>query len=178
MIAQVKAIIFLSTPHQGCGKANCLDNLLGTFNLSHNYIRELSANGAILQQMNHEFSNTCRNLKLFSFYETAKTFKAGVGAYVCFALHLISFETNAMQIVDKDSGVTNLANEAKCSMAVGHHDICKFRHKEEQGYKYIRNILIDLTMPLLRYGRIVPAPALRELADAAWYRRGGQSATC
>ena len=57
-----------------------------------------------------------------------------------------------IQIVNKDSGVTNLFNEAKCSMAVDHHAICKFRHKEDQGYKYIKNTLIDLAMPLLQRG--------------------------
>ncbi|KAI4264584.1 MAG: hypothetical protein L6R42_000320 [Xanthoria sp. 1 TBL-2021] len=134
MIAQVKAMIFLSTPHRGCTDVKYLDTLLRTFNLSHSYIKELSASGQILQQINHEFSNTCRDLKLFSMYETAKTSKAGVGAY----------------IVTKDSGVTDLFNEARCSMAVDHHMICKFRHREEQGYKYVRNILINLTMPLLQ----------------------------
>ena len=83
MIAQVKAIIFLSSPHQGCSNAKYLDTLLRTFNLSHEYIKELSANGQFLQQVNHDFSNTCSHLRLFSFYETAKTTRLGVGAYVC-----------------------------------------------------------------------------------------------
>lgn len=54
MIAQVKAIIFLSTPQQGCGKANLLTTLLSTFNISKPYLRELSANEQLLQKINHD----------------------------------------------------------------------------------------------------------------------------
>lgn len=157
MIAQVKAMIFLSTPHRGCTDVKYLDTLLRTFNLSHSYIKELSASGQILQQINHEFSNTCRDLKLFSMYETAKTSKAGVGAYVSTTYAFASLLTDIVKIVTKDSGVTDLFNEARCSMAVDHHMICKFRHREEQGYKYVRNILINLTMPLLQRGKLVLA---------------------
>lgn len=157
MIAQVKAMVFLSTPHRGCTDAKYLDTLLRTFNLSHDYIKELSASGPMLQQINHEFSNTCRDLKLFSIYETAKTFKAGVGAYVSTVVAAVQLSTDIVKIVSKNSGVTDLFNEARCSMAVDHHMICKFRHREEQGYKYVRNILIDLTMPLLRHGELMSA---------------------
>lgn len=82
MVAQVKAIIFLSTPHRGCNSAKYLDTLLRTFNLSHDYIQQLSANGPFLQNINHDFSNMCGDLKLFSFYETAKTSIAKVNTYV------------------------------------------------------------------------------------------------
>ena len=46
----------------------------------------------------------------------------------------------------------DLPNEAKVSMAVNHHAICKFQHPEDTGYKYIKNTLISLTMPLLERG--------------------------
>ena len=82
MVAQVKAIIFLSTPHRGCTSATYVDTLLRTFNLSHDYIEQLSANGAFLQNISHDFSNLCGDLKLFSFYETAKTSIARVNTYV------------------------------------------------------------------------------------------------
>ncbi|KAI4116334.1 MAG: hypothetical protein LQ345_003231 [Seirophora villosa] len=196
MIAQVKAMVFLSTPHRGCTDAKYLDTLLRTFNLSHDYIKELSASGPMLQQINHEFSNTCRDLKLFSIYETAKTFKAGVGAYVSTVVAAVQLSTDIVKIVSKNSGVTDLFNEARCSMAVDHHMICKFRHREEQGYKYVRNILIDLTMPLLRHEVADTDPSddedsqMQQLSGALsvnendladdfdWFRNAAKPGTC
>ena len=47
----------------------------------------------------------------------------------------------------------DLPNEARVSMAVDHQAMCKFRKREDQGYKYIRNTLMSLTMPLLELGK-------------------------
>ena len=82
MVSQIKAIVFLSTPHRGCNSAGYLDTLLRTFNLSQGYIKDLVRNGPFLQNINHDFNNICRDLKLFSFYETAKTSIYGVNTYV------------------------------------------------------------------------------------------------
>ncbi|KAL9012617.1 MAG: hypothetical protein Q9173_002634 [Seirophora scorigena] len=128
--------------------------------------------------------------------ETAKTFKAGVGAYVSTVVAAVRLSADIVKIVSKDSGVTDLFNEARCSMAVAHHIICKFRHGEEQGYKYVRNILIDLTMPLLRHEVADTDPSddedsqMQQLSGALsvnendladdfdWFRNAAKPGTC
>lgn len=73
-ISQIKAIIFLSTPHRGGNGAERLSQILQIFNMSKDYIKELAANSTLLQSINDDFSKVCQELKLFSFYETLKTF--------------------------------------------------------------------------------------------------------
>ena len=155
MVSHVKAIIFLSTPHRGCNNAKYLSSLLGVFNLSKQYITELSASGALLQDINHNFSNMCSDLKLFSFYETGKTSFSGIGIYVCDVVLLHqSTQLTGSEVVDKDSGVMNLPNEASASMCVNHHAICKFKSREDQGFKYIKNTLLHLVDPFLEASKL------------------------
>lgn len=73
MISQVKSIVFLSTPHRGGNGAEPLSQLLQVFNMSKEYIKELTSTSPFLQNINDDFSNVCQDLKLFSFYETLKT---------------------------------------------------------------------------------------------------------
>lgn len=82
LAAQVKLMIFLSTPHQGCNNADYLDTLFRCFNLPRDYIRQLSSTGHTLQELNYQFSQACVGINLVSFYETVMTSKYGVKAYV------------------------------------------------------------------------------------------------
>jgi hypothetical protein len=84
MMSHVKAIIFLSTPHRGGNGAERLSQILQIFNMSKDYIKELASNSTFLQSINDDFTNMCQDLKLFSFYETLKTF-SGTG-YSCVSL--------------------------------------------------------------------------------------------
>ena len=73
LIARVKAIIFLSTPHRGGNGADLMSQLLKTFNMSKEYIRELKANSPFLHSINDDFTKACKELQIFSFYETHET---------------------------------------------------------------------------------------------------------
>lgn len=83
MMSRVISIIFLSTPHRGGNGADRLCNILGAFGMPKEYIKELKSNSSFLQAINDDFPNVCENLKLFSFYETKKTFVGTGNAYVC-----------------------------------------------------------------------------------------------
>jgi hypothetical protein len=81
-MSRVKSIIFLSTPHRGGNGADRLCNILGAFRMSKEYIKELTSNSSFLQAINDDFPNVCEDLKLFSFYETKKTFTGTGNSYV------------------------------------------------------------------------------------------------
>lgn len=73
LIANVKSMIFFSTPHQGGNGADGLSLLLKFVGMSKEYIKELAANSTLLHSINDDFTNACSDLQLFSFYETMKT---------------------------------------------------------------------------------------------------------
>ncbi|EPE26317.1 WD40 repeat-like protein [Glarea lozoyensis ATCC 20868] len=107
IVSQLKAVIFMSTPHRGGNGAEALSQLLQVFGMSKDYVKELASNSTFLQSINDEFTNVSQDLQLFSFYETLKTSGVGGKSY----------------IVDKDSGVLNLQNETSIPMVADHHTI-------------------------------------------------------
>ena len=82
-MSHVISIVFLSTPHRGGNGANRLCNILGAFGMPKEYIKELRSSSSFLQAINDDFPNVCEKLKLFSFYETKKTFVGTGASYVC-----------------------------------------------------------------------------------------------
>lgn len=82
-MSRVKSIIFLSTPHRGGNGAERLCSIFGAFGMPKEYIKELRSNSTFLQALNDDFPNVCEKLKLFSFYETKKTFIGTGFSYVC-----------------------------------------------------------------------------------------------
>jgi hypothetical protein len=73
IIDKVKSMIFFSTPHRGGNGADGLSLLLKLVGMSKEYIKDLMANSTLLYTINDDFTNTCSDLQLFSFYETLKT---------------------------------------------------------------------------------------------------------
>jgi cell shape-determining protein MreC len=84
MISSVKAMIFFSTPHQGGRHANTLDNVMGAFGYSKEYVKQLSPQSGYLQKLNDEFRKYCEKLELYSFYETLGTSLAKVTVSLIF----------------------------------------------------------------------------------------------
>jgi hypothetical protein len=121
LIAQVKAMVFFSTPHRGGNKADGLSLLLKLVGMSKEYVKELMANSTLLHSINDDFANVCNDLQLFSFYETMKI------------LTLIGYQ----YIVEKDSGILNLPNETNKPMAADHGTVCKFERRDDPGYQDI-----------------------------------------
>src|SRR6266480_4498668 len=56
------------------------------------------------------------------------------------------------QVVDKDSGILNLQNETSAPMTADHHTVCKFSHREDPGYRDVRNVLKSLVFPFREKG--------------------------
>ena len=78
---QVRAVLFLSTPHRGTKLADFLNGLLslGIFTGHHpkQFINELSQNSPSIEELNESFRHFAPALQLFSFYETHETSIAG-----------------------------------------------------------------------------------------------------
>jgi hypothetical protein len=83
LISKVEAIIFFSTPHRGGNGVNSLSLLLKVVGMSKEYIKELAANSTFIQSLNDDFTHSCNDLKLFSFYETQRTMTPTGLQYVC-----------------------------------------------------------------------------------------------
>lgn len=75
MIYSVRAVLFLSTPHQGTHLAEKLNMLLKASVLysPQKYITEMTHNGPYIEEINEQFRNVAPRLQIFSFYETQPT---------------------------------------------------------------------------------------------------------
>lgn len=89
MVAQIKAIVFLATPHRGSDYAQTLQNVLKvTPGLSgKHYVAELEKNSGTLQDINEQFRTVCSDLTLVSFHESQKTSIGKMKTMVCRAKH-------------------------------------------------------------------------------------------
>jgi hypothetical protein len=85
MVLQIKAIIFLATPHRGSDYAQTLQNILKvTPGLSgKHYVAELEKNSGTLQDINEQFRKVCGGLTLVSFHESQKTSVGNMKRVVC-----------------------------------------------------------------------------------------------
>jgi hypothetical protein len=76
IVEQVRAVLFLSTPHRGTDLAETLNRILSVSIFNHKpkqYINELRQNSSLIQDLNEDFRNYASKLQIFSFYETLKT---------------------------------------------------------------------------------------------------------
>lgn len=73
IIDRVKSMIFFSTPHRGGNGADGISLLLKVVGMSKEYIKDIIANSPLLHSINDDFTNTCSDLQLFSFYEILRT---------------------------------------------------------------------------------------------------------
>ncbi len=73
IMARVRAMVFLGTPHRGSAFAELLNNILRTAGSSKVYVSELDRAAPSLQDINDQFRNLCQGVQLASLYETKKT---------------------------------------------------------------------------------------------------------
>lgn len=76
LVAQIRSVIFLSTPHRGTNLSNILNGLLSVSLAGHTskqYISDLNKNSAMIEDVNENFRNIAPQLQIFSFYETLET---------------------------------------------------------------------------------------------------------
>ncbi|PMD60278.1 uncharacterized protein K444DRAFT_722408 [Hyaloscypha bicolor E] len=127
IIAQIKAIVFLATPHRGSDYAQTLQNILKvTPGLSgKHYVAELEKNSGTLQDINEQFRTVCGDLTLVSFHESQKT----------------SIGKMKAMIVDKDSAKLGYPDEISASLDADHHGVVKFKNVLDSNYVNVRNVL-------------------------------------
>lgn len=75
VVSQIRAVLFLSTPHRGTDLSKTLSLILSaTLNFSSKkYLYELERNSFTIEDLNEAFRSHARELEIFSFYETLKT---------------------------------------------------------------------------------------------------------
>lgn len=130
MLAQVRGIMFLSTPHRGSASASTLKTLLSaTLGKDKTYISELKNNSTSIEDLNEQFRGACEHLQLVSIYETKPT-KIATGI--------------KRTIVDKDSGRLDYPKEISSPLHADHHTVCKFESTTDQNYIVVVGLLKQL----------------------------------
>lgn len=75
MMASLRAILFLSTPHRGTNLAAALNNILAV-SIAHSskaYVAELKRNSQTIADINEQFRHLTLDVQMVSFYETLRT---------------------------------------------------------------------------------------------------------
>lgn len=122
---RVSTIFFLATPHRGADHAQLLTRILSVTSGPRPFVTDLHRNSLATQSINDEFPQHCRDLQLYSFYETLPT-SYGVGKSL---------------IVDKDSATLGYPNERTAYLNANHRDICKYTTPTDANYLTVRNAL-------------------------------------
>ena len=128
IVAQIRGIMFLATPHRGAHYAKILNAILSTSLLGappKAYIDDLDTHSRALQDINEQFRTSCGDLFLMSFYETYKT----------------SFGIKKNIIVERESATLGYPQEQSVPLNADHHTICKFRSREDENYRGVKGIL-------------------------------------
>ena len=125
---RVRAIFFLATPHRGSDLAALLTRILHVAHGARPFVQDLHRNSLATQSINDEFSHNCKNLQLFSFYETLP----------------INYIIGKGLVVDKDLAVLGYSNERTAYMHANHREICKYADKKDPNYQTVRNALASV----------------------------------
>ncbi|KAL9018256.1 MAG: hypothetical protein Q9185_004422 [Variospora sp. 1 TL-2023] len=133
---QVRGIVFLATPHGGASDAKLLNSILEASPFSttrKEYVAQLEPTSHMLQDINDQFSKTCGELNLVSFYETMRTvFARGVKKIVGFI---------TLAIVERASAILGYPQEHSSPLAADHHSICKFVSNTDENYVCVKGVL-------------------------------------
>lgn len=78
VLRNVKAIIFLGTPHRGTELANLLSNLLSISFSPRIFVDQLRVKSELIQELNEQFRDRSRSLELVSFSESMEIRGLGV----------------------------------------------------------------------------------------------------
>ena len=122
---RVNTIFFLATPHRGADLAQLLTKILSLSSGARPFVTDLHRNSLATQSINDEFPQHCKDLQLFSFYETLPT-RYGLGKSL---------------IVDKDLATLGYPNERTAYLNANHRDICKYAAPTDPNYLTVRNAL-------------------------------------
>ena len=122
---QVKAILFLATPHRGADLAQLLSKILNISPGARPFVKDLHRNSLATQSINEEFPQYCQNLQLYSFYETLP----------------MAYSLGKSLVVDKDAAVLGYPNEHSIYLNANHREVCKYTNQQDPNYQTVRNTL-------------------------------------
>jgi hypothetical protein len=69
----MKAVLFLGTPHRGSDLAMVLEHVLRVSFSRRKFVSQLSANSESIKEINEHFSRRVEAMRLISFFETNNT---------------------------------------------------------------------------------------------------------
>ncbi|KAK8036164.1 hypothetical protein PG993_008778 [Apiospora rasikravindrae] len=121
MMAMVKSVLFLATPHRGADLAETLNKVLTSSIFGHSpkdYVSELARRSPTINELNESFRHHASKLQVFSFYETLSTAIGPVSA----------------MILDRDSAVLGYPGEMPQPLIANHHEVCKFKGVDDPNY--------------------------------------------
>ncbi|KFZ05991.1 hypothetical protein V501_07831 [Pseudogymnoascus sp. VKM F-4519 (FW-2642)] len=130
-ISQVKAVLFLSTPHRGTNLAEILNRILSVSIFNHSpkrYVSELKQNSPFIEDINEEFRKHAPKLQIFSFYETLET----------------AIGPKRVLILERASSTLGYPHEITIPLSADHHNVCKFPNREDLSYKSIKGVIKSL----------------------------------
>ncbi|KAK0705839.1 hypothetical protein B0T21DRAFT_353139 [Apiosordaria backusii] len=161
IVAMIKAVLFMATPHRGTDLADTLNKLLSSSLFGHSpkeYITQLSRRSPTIDELNETFRHHASKLSIFSFYETLTT---PVGP-------------SSVLILDKATSITGYPNETPTPLIANHHTVCKFASPEDPNYVAvigaIRSVAGSPSLPLTSYSDIdsdgpIPEEDVQTLSD-------------
>jgi hypothetical protein len=69
----IKAVVFLGTPHRGADLAGMLNLILAVSFSSRKFIQQLKPESDVIKSINENFAHRSKSLKLVSYFETQNT---------------------------------------------------------------------------------------------------------
>jgi len=133
IVKQVRAIVFLSTPHRGSDLADALNRILAASVFGHSpkqYIAELQKRHPTLFEINEQFRKIAPSIRIASFFETQPTF--------------IGLKKSI--IVPRASAVLGYPEEISKAMDADHHCVIKFTNQNDPNYVCLRNLLMSFVL--------------------------------
>lgn len=124
IVASIKSVLFLSTPHRGTDLADTLNKILSSSIFGHSsreYINELAQNSPTIDELNESFRHYAGGLRIFSFYETLST----------------SIGPKSVKVLEKNSSTLGYPNETSQPLNADHHEVCKFTSPEDANYQSV-----------------------------------------
>ena len=135
---RVQTIFFLATPHRGSDLAQLLSRILHVTSGARPYVNDLHRNSLATQSINDEFPQHCKDIQLYSFYETlAMNYGVGKGL-----------------VVEKDMATLGYYNERTAYLNANHREVVKYTSRGDPNYLTVRNALAN-TIDCIRGDSVV-----------------------
>ncbi|PGH14324.1 hypothetical protein AJ79_03146 [Helicocarpus griseus UAMH5409] len=132
-VSQVKAVLFLATPHRGSNLAEVLNRILSVSIFNHTpkqYLNELKENSPFIEDVNEEFRKHASRMQIFSFYETLET---SVGS-----------KNFKVMVVQKSSSTLGYPQEITEPLNADHNTVCKYPNRLDPSYRSVRGVIKTL----------------------------------